>query len=340
MNLKSIKKSIGNVTSKPETSSLLIFLLMLALTAVLQENFFATASISRNINSFAPLILMAMGQSIVIISGALDLSAGTSLSLLCCILTFVMKTDNPASGAGALAAAFAVAVLIGVINGFGVGFMRIPPVILTFATSYLWLGLALFVTPTPGGQIVNWFKGFYDFGNVENVPAWLAAFGDVIPPALLLIIIGCILWFIISRTQTGRYFYAVGSNEEGAYATGINPAIIKMKAYILNSIFIFMTALFFAAQNGSGDARLGDSMTLKAIAAAVVGGVAMSGGRGSVYFGIIGALIMSLVSKIIFFADIPTAYQTFVSGLIIIAAISSSTIYGLINQRKNLKESA
>jgi len=333
-----IKKSIKKLTATAETSCMLIFIVMLILTALLQENFFETASITRNINAFAPLILLAMGQSIVIISGAIDLSAGSSLSLICCVLTYVMKADNPSTGFTAILAAFAVAVLIGLINGFGVGIMRIPPVILTFATSYLFLGLALFVRPTPGGQIVNWFKCFYNFGSIENAPSGLVAFGKVIPPALILIVIGCMLWFIISKTKTGRYFYAVGSNPEGAYSSGINTGIIQIKAYILNSVFIFFTALYFASQNASGDARLGDPMTLKVIAAAVVGGISMSGGRGSVYFAIVGALIMNLVSKIIFFAGIPTAFQTLVSGLIIIVAISSSTIYNMISQRKNLKE--
>jgi len=113
-----------------------------------------------------------------------------------------------------------------------------------------------------------------------------------------------------------------------------------MKAFILNALYIFLASLFFVGQNLSGDARMGDPMTLKAIAAAVVGGIAMSGGRGSVYFAIIGALIMSLVNKIIFFANIPNAYQTLVSGLIVVAAISSSMIYTKVSHSEKNKENA
>jgi ribose transport system permease protein len=102
---------------------------------------------------------------------------------------------------------------------------------------------------------------------------------------------------------------------------------------VINSVFIFLAALFFVGQNQSGDARMGDPLTLRAIAAAVVGGIALAGGRGSVFFALIGALILSLVNKIIFFANIPYAYQTLVSGVIVILAIASSQAYTLYSRK-------
>jgi ribose transport system permease protein len=326
-------------TSKPEFSSLIILGVMFVITAVLQKNFFEAKSIIRNINAFTPLILMTMGQALVIISGGIDLSAGASLSLLTCVLTFVMERNSPVTGIYAILITFIVAVLIGVINGIGMGYLRIPPVIVTFATSFMWLGAALFLRPTPGGECVGWFKIFYNVSSIEGISGFIKAFGTVIPPALILVLVSCILWFIISKTKTGRHIYAVGSNEDSAYASGINTAKVQMTACIINSVFIFLTALFFVGQNQSGDARMGDPLTLKAIAAAVVGGVALTGGRGSVYFAIVGALILSLVSKIIFFANIPNAYQTLVSGVIVIAAIAGSLAYTLYNKRAKLKES-
>lgn len=324
--------------SKPEFSSLLILAVMLVITSVLQKNFFETKSIVRNINAFAPLILLTMGQAVVIISGGLDLSAGSALSLLTCVLTFVMKKGDPETGVYALIITFAVAILLGVINGIGAGYLRIPPIIVTFATSFIWLGAALFLRPTPGGEAVDWFKAFYDIGTVKDVPAFIKAFGAIVPPALILVLIGCVLWFIISKTRTGRYIYAVGSNNDSAYASGIDTAKVQMVAYIINSVFIFLAALFFVGQNQSGDARMGDPLTLRAIAAAVVGGIALTGGRGSVYFALVGALILSFVNKIIFFANIPNAYQTLISGVILIVAIASSLVYTLYNKRALIKE--
>jgi ribose transport system permease protein len=306
---------------------------MFALTAVLQRNFFAKRAIVRNIDSFTPLILMTMGQAVVIISGGLDLSVGTALSLMTCVLTSVMKEGVPITGLYALVVTFAVAMAIGAVNGVGIGYLRIPPVIVTFATSFIWLGIALFLRPTPGGETVDWFQAFYRIRNIEAAPAFLKAFGETIPPSLILVLIGCLIWWIASRTRTGRYIYAVGSNNQSAYETGINTAWVQMKACMINSAFILLAALFFVGQNGSGDARMGDPLTLKAIAAAVVGGIALTGGRGSVYFALIGALIFSFVSKIIFFANIPNAYQTLFGGVIVIVAIAASQLYTLSSRR-------
>jgi ribose transport system permease protein len=327
------RSPLARFIAKPEFSRLLILALMFAITAVLQNNFFETKAIVRNINAFMPLILMTMGQAVVIISGGLDLSVGTALSLLTCVLTTVMKKDIPVTGFYALAAAFAVAMAIGVVNGAGIGYLRIPPVIITFATSYLWLGIGLFLRPIPGGESVDWFRAFYNLGLVQGVPDWLTAAGGVFPPALVLILIGCAVWLLVARTRTGRYLYAVGSNSESAYVSGVNTAAVQMRACLINSVFIFLTALFFVGQNQSGDARMGDPLTLRAIASAVVGGVALTGGRGNVYFALVGALIISFVNKIIFFANIPNAFQTLFGGLIVIVAIAGSEVYALSNKR-------
>jgi ribose transport system permease protein len=331
---------LRRLLAKPEFSSLLMLALMVALTAALQENFFEAKSINRNINAFAPLILMTMGQAIVILSGGIDLSAGPALSLLTCVLTYVMKRDDPASGAIALVVGLAVALLLGLVNGIGIGYLRVPPVIATFATSFIWLGAALFLRPTPGGESVGWFKAFYDFGGIPGAGPALKSLGAAIPSALILILAGCALWLAVSKTRTGRHIYAVGGDSDSAYESGIDTARVQTLACMLNSIFIFLTALFFVGQTGSGDARMGDPLTLRAIAAAVVGGIALSGGRGSVYFALVGALILSLVNKIIFFADIPYAYQTFVGGAIVIVAIASSQAYTAYNKRIKTRESA
>jgi ribose transport system permease protein len=330
--------ALKRFVSNHDFPRLLILIAMFALTAVMQKNFFAMKSIVRNINSFTPLILLTMGQAVVIISGGLDLSVGTALSLLTCVATSVMRQSVPITGVYALLVTFVVAMAMGLINGVGIGFFRVPPLIVTFATSYIWLGIALFLRPTPGGETVEWFQVFYKISNIEGAPQVFQAFGEIIPPALVLIILGCVLWWIISRTKTGRYIYAVGSNSESAYVTGINTSWVQIKACLINSVFIFLAALFFIGQSRSGDARMGDPLTLKAIAAVVVGGIALTGGRGSVYYALVGALIFSFVSKIIFFANIPNAFQTLFSGVIIIIAIAGSQLYTL-SARKEMEES-
>lgn len=327
-NLK-FKRNWHTIFSKPEFSTILIFLLMLIITAVLQKDFFAGRTLRSNVNAFTPLILLSIGQGVVILSGGLDLSSGSSLSLMLCVMTQIMDKNNSTSGFLAILAALATSVVIGLVNGISVGYLRLPPVIATFATSYIWLGAALFITPTPSGEIVPWFKIFYELGGSNG--------GIKFPTGLLLIGFACLGWFLLLRTRTGRYIYAVGSSNENAYASGIKTAKMQTIAYIINAACIFLCALYFAGQNGAGSAHIGDPLTLQAIAAAVVGGIAMSGGKGSAFMAIIGAIIMGLVGKIIFLANIPNAFQTLVSGMIIIAAISSSALYSHLRKKSLLK---
>lgn len=327
------KKLIKRLASRAETSTVLILAVMIAIIACLQNNFFTVRTMLSYVNSFTPLILLAMGQAVVIIAGGLDMSCGTTMALLLCIMTRIMDPERPVTGLYALMAGLAAAAVIGAVNGFAVGYLRLPAVIATYATSYIWLGIALFVTPTPGGKVVDWFRGFYD---LKNIPS-LAGIGRFVPSALLWVLLACAIWWVVRRTKTGRYIYAVGSHNDNAYDSGINTAKIQTAAYLLNALFCFFVAVYYAGQNGAGNANLGDSLTLQAVASAVVGGVAMSGGKGSVFMAIAGALIMSLVGRIIYFANIPNAYQTFVSGIIIIAAIATSSVYSFQQRRAQLK---
>ena len=331
-----MKTGLLKIVKRQDFSVIVIFSVMFIIAASLENNFFTPGAVTRNINAFSPLILMAMGQSIVLISGGVDLSCGALLSLQNCILTYVMQSDQPITGVYAIIITFLVSVGVGVLNGVGVGVFRIPSIVVTFATSFMCLGIALFIRPTPGGQVTKWFQVFYNPSLVEGMPDWISA-GRFFPPALFLVLGACGLWFLVSKTKTGRYIYAVGSNRDNAYASGINTAGIQIKAYVLNAVFIMLAGLFFSAQNLSGDARMGDPMTLRAIASAVVGGVALTGGRGNVYFAIMGALTMSFVNKVIYFANVPTAYQTLAGGIIILLAISTSTIYAVAGKRMSVK---
>ena len=321
----------------PSFIVLCILALMIAVTAILQPGFFTANTINSNINSFAPLILLTMGQAIVIIAGGLDLSIGYATSMLVVILTNVMKKDNPATALPAILLAFAACILLGIVNGLCVGYLKLPPLIVTYATSYIWLGVGLFIAPSPAGACVPWVRVFYTFSAIENLPASMKDITKILAPGFWLIIIGCIVWAIVRRGMAGRHIYAVGSNKESAYASGINTAKTQLKAYVLAGFFAFLCALFYAAQNQSGDARMGNPLTLKSVAAAVIGGIALDGGKGSVYMGIVGAIIYSIVTKIIFFADISSSYQTLVAGIVVLVAVSASLIFKVIEKREKLK---
>lgn len=331
------KNGFQKFMHRPEFATLIIFIAMIVIVAALQGNFFEPSSLRNSIISWTPLILLAMGQAVVIIAGGLDLSSGPAMAFMMCVMASIMKKDDPSTGLPALLMGLVVMLVVGIVNGVAVGYLKLPPIIATFATSYVWLGASLFIMPTPGGECVNWMRAFYDFASVDAMPEALKAFGQAIPTGVLLIIAAVVIWYCVSRTKTGRYIYAVGSNRTVAYQSGINTSKVQLLAYMINAIFIFFCALFMVAQNQAGSARIGDPLTLQCVAAAVVGGVALTGGRGNVFMAIVGAIIMSLVSKLIYVANVESAYQSLVSGIIIIAAIASSTIYTTINERALLK---
>lgn len=327
------KNSFKRLLKRPETSTIIILVIMIIAMACLEGNFFTLKTMTSYLEGFLPLILLAMGQAIVMIAGGLDMSCGTAMALVVCVMTKIMDSDVPMTGILALAIGLLVAAGTGLVNGFSVAVLRLPPVIATYATSYIWLGIALFVTPTPGGDAVPWFRAFYSMKKV----AGLKAVGQILPTALLWIVLGCVIWAVMKKTRMARYFYAVGSNSDNAYASGVNPEKTQITAYLLNALFIYFVAIFCAAQNGAGNAHLGDTMTLRVVAAAAVGGVSLSGGKGNVYMAIAGAFIMSLVSKLIFSANIPTEYQTLVSGSIIIIAIAMSALLSIYQKKVQLK---
>ena len=162
------------------------------------------------------------------------------------------------------------------------------------------------------------------------MPAALKAFGDKIPTGVLMIVGVIVLWYIISRKKLGRYIYAVGSDRNIAYDSGVKTVKVQIMAYVFDAFCCMLAALFLVGQNQSGSARLGDALTLKSIASAIVGGVSLAGGTGNVYVAIGGAAIISLVSKLISFSGINSDYQTLVSGIILLVAVSSSAIIRLV----------
>lgn len=328
-----MKKRKLSSTSLQWVPSFAILVIMFVLTAYLQGNLLTRRGITNLINSYFPLVIMAIGQMVVMVCGCIDLSNGAALSLMSCVLAATMDKSVPASGFAAIGLAFVAMCVTALLNGFIVGYMRVPPVIATFATSYMYMGAALYVMPRPGGACANWVQVFYRASLVDGMPEWLGAFSQWVPPIVFLVLLLILLWSVFRKTSFGRYLYATGSNEESAYFSGINTARIRMLAYLFNAFAILLAALFFVAQNQSADYSFGDSYTLKSIAAAVIGGVSMSGGRGGAAGAVIGALILSMVNKIIFFSGLPTAYQTLVNGLIVIMALMVSYVYTYINRR-------
>jgi ribose transport system permease protein len=307
---------IKRFASKREFASIVILTIIIILNYFLQKNFFALAVLQSNLLTFTPSILVGMGQAIVIFAGGIDLSIGAQISLVNVILATMLATrEDPGTVLLAFGAGLGASILMGLANGFVTGYLNIAPIIGTFATGPIWFGLALFILPQPGGAIPTWVVRAFN---------WRLSF---ISTPLLIILFAVLIWLFIKNRPLGRYIYAVGSNEYSAYANGINVRRIKLFSYVLGSFFAYLAALAITFQAASGDARLGSAYTLTAVAAAVVGGIALKGGQGTILGAIIGALVLNMVINLIYFANIPSTYQEFMKGIIIILALATAVIY-------------
>jgi len=295
--------------------SLGMLIVVFAINVALQPGLLTRGSLSSNIATFAPTVLVSAAQAIIVLSGELDLSVGTGVSMLNCALATLPEL----AGWGlwpTLAATFAIALLAGATNGVLVAYLRLPSLIVTFATSAIWFGVALIFRPQPGGSVDPAFGDFYA-GSVWGVPI-----------ALILILVALGLWSALQRYPLGRQLLAVGGNPVAAFHAGIAVRWVKFCGYCIAWCFVYLGSLAISAQTLSGDSRLGLPYTLTSVAAVVIGGISLAGGRGSVWGAAFGAIALGLVANVIYFAGIPSIYQEFFKGIVICMALSFTFIVG------------
>ena len=169
--------------------------------------------------------------------------------------------------------------------------------------------------PIPGGYVPKFFYRFYR--------------GDVfgfIPAPIFILLIGIAVWLLVSRTIFYRYIYAIGGNEEGAYASRIKVKTIRFLSHIFANFFVGLAGMCLLMLTASGEYRAGIAYSLNSIAAVVIGGIALTGGRGSIWGAIFGAMTLSLLNNVIFYAQVPSFYQEFARGMIVILSLALAAL--------------
>lgn len=302
----------------PALFALTLLLVALLVNASLQPNLFQPRVLNGNIRTFLPLMLVAVGQTLVIIGGGIDLSIGAILSLVTATLVTNLLPDSPpATIAAVVALGCGVGMAAGALNGLGVALLRLPPIVTTYATSFIFGGLALWILPRPGGSMPQGLARLYRSAIPLGIPLgiWVAA---------LLVL----LWLFLRRTRYGHSLIAVGGKPEAAYATAVPVNAVRFSTYVAAGLMAALGALALTLGTGSGDPRIGTGtttggMTLDSIVAVVLGGTRLSGGQGGVAGSIMGVLILGLIRNIISFADVPSWNQTLVDALIILTALTA-----------------
>lgn len=314
---------INRIKKSPALPGLILLIIAIILNIIIQsKSFFSPTNINTLLAKNMPLVLTAMAQCVVMLVGCIDLSIGYQLSLANVIAIMAPEVLGWPIWFSWLMGALAV-MIASSINGLVVGYLRIPPLLATFSMGYIIRGINVIIMPKPQGTIPKAIYKLYD-GKVLGMPFSLG-----------LLIILMLIWHIIKKYPLGKHLLAVGGNERNAYASGLNISQVRLKAYMISGFIAAFAGLSLTAMAASGNPLMGDSYTLRSVAACVLGGISMSGGWGSMFGAIFGSFFLSIVQNTVFFlfswlsATVPgfqlsSYYQNLVSDIIILVGLTAA----------------
>ena len=273
------------------------------------------------------LAFVAMAQALVVITAGIDLSVGMIFILTNCVASAIV-VGTPMQTALGIAGVLLVGILCGALNGAIVIYGRLQPIVATIATGAIYFGLALLLRPYPGGSV---HEGLAD--------ALTGRVFGVVPASLLsLLAVVVVCWIPFSRSVYGRAAYAAGSSEPAAYMSGVPIRRAKFLAYTLAGLLASIGGLFLTFFTYTGEAAFasGNAYTLFSIAAVVLGGVSLFGGRGSAIGAIFGALAFRTIGDLLFVFDLDPLWQPLFQGVVLLLAVSLGA-FALIRVRNRLE---
>lgn len=299
---------------------LLVFAGLLLIVIALKQGFSAFDLRSLCVNA-APLALIALGQFVIVLGRGIDLSLGPIASVCGAVMALTI-TDHPLLG---IAAPIAIGLLAGLANGLPVARLGLPPIIVTLATMSIWQGVALLVMPDPGGNVPAEYQAALTGGFSEP-------FMGVAGLAVFCLAAG---WML--RTRFGLHLRALGGDEASARLSGVRIAHVKLGAYLIGGLLAALGGMYLAVATSSGSPTVGDSYILTSIAAVVIGGVPLSGGRGSALGVVMGALILTITGSLLYFADVSSFYQSIIDGVILLAVVGSRSTWDWIRDISGMR---
>jgi ribose transport system permease protein len=285
-------------------------LVLVAIFAVATDTFLTQRNLSNLVEQSAEPGLLACGMTVVIIAGEFDLSVGAILGFAAVVAAFFV---NEAGLVAAVLAALAAGVGLGVVNGFIVTRLRIPSFLATLSTAFVIVGAAIYLTDGTDNYRVNDFLSFSQFADGEllavKYKAWIALAAFVA------------VWAILRGTRFGRQIFAVGGNPDAARISGVRVRLVTTGAFVLCGALAALAGAISASDTGVAQADGGVGMEFAAVAAVVIGGTSVAGGRGSVWRTLAGVMLLAVVANGFTLLYISPTYDQLVQGTIILAAI-------------------
>ena len=274
-----------------------------------ESTFLNWSNISQVIRALSFIAIMSVGQSLVIITAGIDLSVGSILGLSG-VVTAVLMNSGFGIASSAIIGLIA-GILCGLANGLLITKTKLPPFIATLGMMSIARGLAFALT---GGE------------TIRNLPAEFLTFGQgtflSIPiPIIIMAIFAFVVGYFLKATKWGRYIYAIGGNEEASHFSGVNVGRMKILVYTLCGFAAGIAGVLFTARFGVGQSTAGLGYELDVIAAAVIGGISLSGGRGTILGAVIGSLLMGILRNGLVLLNVSAYWQQVAIGLVILLAV-------------------
>ena len=280
---------------------------------ILNPSFFSGRNVGNLLRQVAPILIIGIGQSFVLITGNIDLSIGSVVGMSCMLSATMM-----ANGVNPWVATFITltcCLVIGIVNGELVARCKLPPFIATLGTMTIARGIAQIANNNYNtdsiGEAAEGFRNFFYYGRFLGLynTIWIAA----------------VLWlvgnFLLSRTRTGRHIYAIGSNPEAARLSGVNINSTTIKVYLVSAFCSCVVGMIICATSGMGTMDAGNGYEMFAVAASVIGGVSTLGGQGILSGTVIGAFIWGVLQNGLQFAGAPVAIRNIIIGIIVVVSV-------------------
>jgi len=301
---------------KPEILTLIGFLILCVIFSIADDRFFQTTNIFNIARQVSINGILAAGMTFVILTAGIDLSVG-SVTALAGTVTAGMMINVGIPPIFAILIGVSLGTLIGFLNGMLVAHAKIPGIIVTLAMMEIARGSALLYT---GGYPLSGLPESFSFIGKHNV------FGVIPVPAIIMILVFIIAYIILNHLPLGRHIYAVGGNEEAVRLSGIKVKRIRMIVYLISGITAGIASIIMTSRLSSGQPTAADGYELDAIAAVVLGGTKITGGRGHIFGTLLGALLLGVLDNGLNLLGVSPYFQRVLKGAIIIGAIYYSSV--------------
>jgi ribose transport system permease protein len=290
-----------------------LLLLLLIVGAFVSDRFRGLANLENIYEQSVGLALVSLGQSAVILTGGIDLSVGSLISLLS-VLTSGLIDGHAQRAAPVVCSILCLGLLIGALNGLLTVWLRVHPLIVTLGTGAALQGLTLLYSSDAAGSVPATFE-YFAYGRIFGLP--IGATGTLVAFALVA--------FFLGGTRQGRYVYAVGGDAHAATLLGLPTRRVLVCVYAFSGFCAALTALYVVSRFGVGQPYTGANYTLASITPVVIGGTMLAGGRGGVMGTLLGVYLMGLLNNLLNFMDISSHYQLVIQGVIVVVAVASFT---------------